>query len=364
VLQGREVLGLPPGWAPVSLAPYTTFSNLLFLLPPVAIVVAVVNTRAEGTLWIAVALIAATFAGVLLGLLQVGSGNPIASPWYLYRFSNFGFATGFFANSNHMASLLLVALPFIFALGLTASARVKKDPRKRYSILGLTVAGAGVAAIGIAMNGSLAGAGLLLPVAVASLLLLVRPSARVAWAIGGLGVVAVAAFLALLSSPIGERLAMSGASTSMSTRQEILAHSVDALKEFNWVGSGIGTYAEIYPLFEDPDAIGPTYVNHAHSDYIEIAVETGVAGILLLALFLGWWLMTLRRTVTAPNASLFARAGLIGSAAILLHSLVDYPLRTSALSAAFAFCLAVMLLSRDSARSSKDLREARHLVIE
>ena len=110
----------------------------------------------------------ATFAGVILGLLQVSSGNPAASPWYLYRFSNFGFATGFFANSNHMASLLLVALPFIIALGavmLSAS----KDVRKRYSVIALTAGAVSVAVIGLALNGSLAGVGLLIPVLLAGL---------------------------------------------------------------------------------------------------------------------------------------------------------------------------------------------------
>ena len=38
-----------------------------------------------------------------------GSAN---SHWYLYQETNFGAAVGFFANANHMASLLVIALPF------------------------------------------------------------------------------------------------------------------------------------------------------------------------------------------------------------------------------------------------------------
>ncbi len=62
------------------------------------------------------ALLAGTLAGILLGALQVGSADPENSPWYPYAFSNFGVATGFFANANHMAILLVISLPFLTAL--------------------------------------------------------------------------------------------------------------------------------------------------------------------------------------------------------------------------------------------------------
>ena len=363
VRAGRDLLGLDPGWSSISLDPYETAATLLYLLPPVALFLAVVQEQAKNAEWLAIALIAGTFAGVLLGLLQVSSGNPMTSPWYLYQISNFGFATGFFANSNHMASLLLVALPFVAALGAMASGTAK-DVRKRYSIVALTAGGIGVIVLGIALNGSLAGAGLLIPVAIASLYLLVPLGPKARLATGVLGVVTLLAFVLLLFSPIGERLAMTGASASMVTRQDMLAHSIEAIGAFGPVGSGLGTFPTVYPLFEAPDAVTRIYVNHAHNDYVELAVELGWAGVALVVLFLGWWAVALRRMLAAPNASLFAKAGAIGSAAILLHSAVDYPLRTSAIAAAFALCLAMILLSRKSARTSKDLREARHLVIE
>jgi O-antigen ligase len=363
VAEGRKLLGLEPEWSRISLAPYETMATLLYLLPPIALFVAVVQAGAKNDALLAVALIAATLLGVLLGLLQVSSGNPTTSPWYLYRISNFGFATGFFANSNHMASLLLVALPFVAALGARAAESVK-DGRKRYTIIALAAGGAGVVVIGIALNGSLAGAGLLIPVAVASLLLLTPLGPRSKLLVASVGIVALAGFVILLLSPAGERLAMTGASASLSTRQEILSQSVEMIKAFSPIGSGLGTYPDVYALFEAPDAVTSTYVNHAHNDYVELAVELGVVGVALVTLFLIWWLVAVRRALAAPSASLFAKAGAIGSASVLLHSAVDYPLRTSAIASAFALCLAMLLLSRKSARTAKDLREARHLVIE
>ena len=56
-------------------------------------------------------------------------------------------------------------------------------------------------------------------------------------------------------------------------------------------------------------------------------------------------------------------AAAIASAAVMLHSAVDYPLRTAAMSAVFAMCLALILQSRRSVQSDSDLRPARHLVV-
>jgi O-antigen ligase len=159
-------------------------------------------------------------------------------------------------------------------------------------------------------------------------------------------------------------MALAGASTSISTRKEMLGRSIEAALEFGPVGSGLGSFAKVYPLFENPDSIDQTWVNHAHNDYLEIAVEWGLPGIALVAIFLLWWLSAIWSMARAPNASLYAKAGAIGSAAILLHSLVDFPLRTSAISSLFALCLALLLSSRRTPTTGKDLREARHLVIE
>ena len=49
---------------------------------------------------------------------------------------------------------------------------------------------------------------------------------------------------------------------------------------------------------------------------------------------------------------------------ILVHSLVDFPLRTAAISAAFAMCLALLIDRRPEQRQDPtDLRPARHLVV-
>ena len=85
--------------------------------------------------------------------------------------------------------------------------------------------------------------------------------------------------------------------------------------------------------------------------------------IFLIMLFLAWWLAAVSKMLRSPAADQYAAAGAVGSAALLLHSAVDYPLRTAALSSVFAMCLALILISRRSARGEGDLRPARHVVV-
>jgi O-antigen ligase len=119
----------------------------------------------------------------------------------------------------------------------------------------------------------------------------------------------------------------------------------------------------VYQLYEDPARVTTTYVIHAHNDYAELALEMGVAGILLMVLFLGWWGRASWRAWLG-DAGPYARAASIASAAILVHSLVDFPLRTAAISGVFAMCLA-LLAERPPppVRAKGDLRPTRHVVV-
>jgi len=361
---GFRLLGISTPAMPLSLAPYETLAASLALLPPLGMLAATLGLRGYSPAWLAAALVAGAMAGILLGILQVSSPVPEASPWYLYRISNFGVAAGFFANSNHMANLLLVAIPFMAAIGVTLRRR-STDVRTKSAGLAVACGGLIVAMVGLALNRSLAGFGLGVPVVLASLTILFGLSAG--WArvaILTIGLTGVAAIALLWISPIASQMDRLGAAGSITSRQEIATNSLALAGEFAPVGSGIGTYAKLYPLTEDPATIERVYVNHAHNDYLELAVETGLPGILLIILFLAWWSKSVLRMLRSPGSDEFAMAGAIASAAILLHSLVDYPLRTAAISAVFAMSLALIIQSRRTAQSDKDLRPARHLVVD
>jgi O-antigen ligase len=91
------------------------------------------------------------------------------------------------------------------------------------------------------------------------------------------------------------------------------------------------------------------YANHTHNDLLELWLETGVVGPILLCVFLIWGVGRSVAEWTAPNPGRFpaertlVRAAILAILLLLGHSLVDYPLRTSAMMGVFAFCSGLLL---------------------
>jgi O-antigen ligase len=346
---------------PLSLAPYDGLTALFSFIPPLAIFCAMVKLRAYRPSWLVVALIAGTVAGILLGALQVSSAAANA-PWYLYAHTNVGLAVGFFANANHMASLLVITLPFVAAI---AAAGKSRNVQRYSALLTILAALTFVLIAGIALNRSLAGYVLCLPVFAASLLIFLRRTNWLRlWIAGGASLAMIGAAVLLATSAIGGTKIGDEAASSAQSRQQILVVTGEAIRDYFPMGSGLGTFLQVYRTYESPDTVTTEYVIHAHNDYAEVALELGLPGIILIILFLAWWGRAIIGIWRDAAANPYARAASIASAAILVHSLVDFPLRTAAISAAFAMCLALLLEKRaPNAEEPADLRPARHLMI-
>ena len=360
VVEGYRLLGQPLPWMPLSLAPSDTIATAMALLPPLAMLALVLRLGAYRTSWLLIALLCATFISVALGVLQIQSGG--TGP-YLYPKANLGTASGLFANANHMATLLLVSISFLVALG---ARRWRRLPKPNDRLLTATLAGgaAVVVLLGMATNQSFALLIIGAPVVGAAALQLIPPGrvrlGRLA-AMLGLSFLAGTAALAVMVSA-----GMSASNqTSVTIRADIWSHTTEAIGDYGLAGSGIGTFTAVYPLYEDSATVERTYVNHAHNDYMEIALEAGLPGMLLMFLFLAWWSSRAFAIWRSPNAAELARAACIASAAILLHSLVDYPLRTTAIATSMAMALALMAdpgRRRHQVRLA-ELRPTRHLTL-
>ena len=231
------LLGLQTPAFPISLTPYRSLDSLLGLIPPLAIICAIVRLKASRPSWLAAALVAGTIAGVILGAAQVSS-PPDQSPWYLYPDTNFGVAVGFFANANHMAILLVATLPFLAAL-LAAGRRANIQ---RLSALVALVIGAGlVILVGILLNRSIAAYGLALPVLCASALVVIPPRSRVRpWLMIAAILLLVGAVVAIAKSSASPGAL--GAETSVQSREAMLRTTGRAIADFAPLGSGLGSF--------------------------------------------------------------------------------------------------------------------------
>jgi O-antigen ligase len=96
-------------------------------------------------------------------------------------------------------------------------------------------------------------------------------------------------------------------------------------------GTGLGTLQVVFPSYET--LYDGKIVNHTHNDYLEALAETGVAGGLCCAWFLGVLLAdSARRMLTLKNSISAALnlSGLVGCSGFLAHSLVDFNLHIPA----------------------------------
>ena len=125
------------------------------------------------------------------------------------------------------------------------------------------------------------------------------------------------------------------------------------------IGSGLGTFVPVYAMFEKPeDTFMDAYVNHAHNDLLELWLDTGAMGLVLMAIFVIWFVpRSIEIWRNAPPGAReidwsLARAGTIIVALVAAHSFVDYPLRTSAMMAIIAFASALLI---DPPIGSEDL---------
>lgn len=351
-----RLLGEPLPWLPISLTPYDSYAAALALLPPLAVLATILRLGAFRPGWLALAIGAGAILNILLGALQISTGR-----YYLFPFSTVGSAAGFFANGNYLGTLLLTAIPFLAALTARGMSE-RRSQRKRVGSLGLSLAPLLVLLMGLVISKSMAALLLTVPVALASSLLLLKDDPR-RWKIVG----AIALAIGLVGLIAYSQLpAVNDPNNVLSTgiREHLYAKTADIAWQLFPFGSGLGSFPRVYALFEDPGVFFGAMVNHAHDEYLEIAMEGGLAGVLILAAFAWWWVRRFIAIWRSPASTSYERAGTIASAAILAHSLVDFPARTMAVAAVLATAVALMAEPRTWRRAegaSAKRRPARHV---
>ena len=362
VAAGFTLLGLPLPWLPVSLEPYRTIASALWLLPAIAVFLGIAVLGHYRASWIAWGLAAVSLVSVALGALQRAGGEQ--SGLYLYQITNFGVMTGFFANANHLGTLLVVTIPFLAGLYLNA-ARAGRSIQRSSGLLVVLVGAAMILAVGLVGVASLAAFGLAIPVTGASAMIIYSAKRQPPrWMFALLLLVLVGSIATVFTSPFDNNLTGQRAYTAEDSRLTSFTVTAAATKRFLPVGSGIGSFQEVYRTHEDPAQVDRFYMNHAHSDVLELALETGIPGLLLVAAFIAWWLRRSFSLWRNPEADPFAKAATIAIGAMLAHSTVDYPLRTAAISAIFGMCCALIASPRSatSRRTGKRRSRARHIV--
>lgn len=219
---------------------------------------------------------------------------------------------GFFANRNHFAALIYLVTPFLI------SHMIETNRLLPWIAIGITVFFQFVV-------GSLAGAGLSIFAATFSFLVIANRGRRHFLFLGiaiGLGIALLVWNFDRLYGD--EHLREFG-------RLVFYQNTLVAIAAYLPFGSGLGTFQLVYASFIQPEGIFSQYVNHAHNDWLELLLEGGALSLALILLYLSALVMQWKYA----RESGMRRAALCAIVFLLLHSLVDYPLRTMAIGVAF-----------------------------
>ncbi|MEP9357630.1 O-antigen ligase family protein [Sphingomonas sp. KR3-1] len=350
-LPGRQELaqidalsGLGALWRPLTLTPMNGWHALSALFAPLAVLLLGIRLKREDLYrFLPFVVLLGALSG-LFGLLQV-VGSP-TGPLYLYRVTNNGSAVGLFSNRNHAALFLAIMFPLLAAWASLGDHGMMSRKARLFAAVTM-----GLILLPLIMvTGSRSGLILLLIGLIASLLIYgITPPAGIAKRSGLrlYGVLAASglavALLGLLTLHFSRAEAVRrlfDASTTGDDRLDFWRVSLEMLWKYFPFGSGSGSFAEAYQIVEPSYLLNQYYLNHAHNDFIEVAVTFGLPGIILVAAAAFFYV---RRTIhlwfyrDARSRSVkIARTASVAIFMIAVASLFDYPLRTPMLACVFA----------------------------
>ena len=295
------------------------------------------------------------------GVIQWLSGNE----WiYGIRQVTYSFPFASFINRHHFAGFMEMTIGL--ALSLLYGGSTKKD-KKLLLIIAIILMG-----ISVILTGSRGGIlSLLGVIAFVTIINLTDKSNKydeyeTSSSKSYTGLILVGSSMAILLALLGSVLFLGGDSSLMRgvgiTEQADLSNGrthfwQTALQIFinnPIIGTGLDSFGISYTKFDSWN--GTMRVEQAHNDYLQILSDAGILGFACVAAFI----FTLYRKgigLLNETSSRFGRGVIIGALAgcfgILMHSFVDFPLRTP--SNAFFF-LTLAALATCSVRFSRDHR--------
>lgn len=376
-LPGREgiarrdaLVGLGDLWRPLSLSPSKTWNSLVSLVVPLAaLLIAAVQPAAHRLRMVESILIAATVSAVL-GLAQVL--GPSDGPLYLYSITNQDTAVGLFANRNHHAAFLAATFPLLgwYFLFAVRSELLLSRPW----VASVAVSG-GLWVVVEAMTGSRAGLVLFaLAIGIVFFLFLAAvrqgrfahnrrnpmpfssPRARIGLGLGVVTAMAVTVWI-IPSLPAYQRFGADeyAADVRFTAVPTVFRMALDAFP----AGIGFGAFEHVFKAYEPDALLKASYFNQAHDDFLQLAVEAGLPGLILLGLAVVFLLGRLRVLLpwlrrSEPDAWL-AATSLASLGLLALASAADYPLRAPSMMA-FAIILVVFSLYPSQPQQSDERR--------
>lgn len=327
------------------------------------------------TLWLMGALVV---VGVLEGLVAIGLFASQATHIYLFMpYQQGARAMGTFANFDHLAAFMEMCISIGIGLMLARmNYGESESPNRRQRV---------VALLKFLLSGKML-VRLMLVIMVITLVLTRSRMGNVAFftsllLVGALGMLSnprlrrnalwlvlslIVVDVVIVGQWVGidrvvERLQNTAVATdeargeeTVEQRAETPRQALGMVRERPLTGFGAGAFYTVFPRFKSADKEG--YWNHAHSDYVQIAAETGLVGLGLLATVV---LLTIGRIARFWNEreSRLNRGVVFGVAmaisCMLIHCWVDFIFQIPANALVFSVLLALVWVLVPRSRTEK-----------
>lgn len=349
-LPGREIVreveasvGLRDVWRPLTLAPDAGANAFFALLVPLAAFLLTIQLDSNHLQKLVTPILIIGALSGLLGIAQV-VGSP-DGPLYLYRITNNGSAVGLFSNRNHQALFLATLIPLLAFYG-SQSVRTENERKMRLAAMFAAMA---ILVPLLLVTGSRQGLVLGLAGFVAAWFVFRQPtvvgvrqrtekrnySHLIAGASGlfGMALITVVASRAVAIQRLLEN------NPEEDSRLEAWSIVLKLIGEYAPLGSGSGSFVPVFRRVEPLEFLTPQYLNHAHNDFLEVVLNYGVPGAIVLLMAIAGFALSATRVARSsgrPTAEFsLARVGAVIVLLSAAASAVDYPLRTPSLACLF-----------------------------
>lgn len=341
---------LATAWRPAAIVPGAAWNALFSLtVPACALLLLLATPRAQLQHMVPLLVAMVGLSSVVAALQFAGGGlnNPLIN-------ERLGFASGLLANRNHQALFLAIGVaaamqwgavrPFIQIRAVAAGAVAA------WFVLMILATGSR-AGLMLGLVALLGGSALVLSAARRAG---ARVPRRTALLFGVLAVVGLAGIVSVsLYAGRSESITrLNEAVIGEDMRVRALPVVLDMMRTYMPLGAGQGGFATLFKAAEPDTLLKPTYFNHAHNDFLEVPIEAGLPGILLLIAALLWFGKRSWRAwrLSPDGEAQRARLGSVILLLVLLASIADYPARTPLIMVVLV--LAAGWLSIDRARAT------------
>ncbi len=347
-----------PGFASIALDPGLTAKALLkglALFTMMLLMLALMDSHKK-IQWLAYTVLIAGLFQAAYGAYMVLSG--IEYSFFIEKERHLGSATGTFMNRNHLAGYLEMALAIGIGLMIARLSNVRAHNwrdrlRKLFetmlspkALIRLTLV---VICTGLILSKSRMGNSAFFASLFISgiLFLLISRHATRSTTIFLISLVVLDVMLVGSWVGVG-KVVQRLEDTNMVTehRDEVVRDTMTMIAEQPFTGIGAGNYFSAFPNYQKPDIWDHYY--HAHNDYLEFLSESGLIGLLPLALAVLYSLFLAIRAMRQRHSPLMlgmAFASFMGILSILIHSSVDFNLQIPANAAMFLLLISLAIIA-------------------